>query len=148
MENEGVGVRFDFDIDDDGDLRTDDFFDTSLIVSLFTDARANASEVVEPQLRRGWIGNEFTPGFEMGSKLWLFHQARLTTDTTNRMVTVTQESLQWLIDQNYAIEVETEVAFDTQRVLLDVTITRPSSKVDKRLFELWDNSGVTTRTPL
>jgi len=124
---------------------TDDFFDTSLVVSLFTDRRASSSEVLLPESRRGWIGNEFTPGFEIGSRLWLFEQARLTTETINDMISIVQESLRWLIDDNLALSTSADVFPQEGKVILQVTVTRINSKVEKRLFNLWENSGVTVR---
>ena len=70
--------NYDLQIDSNGDILTDDFFDTSLLVSLFAEQRATPSEMPESHRRRGWIGNESTPGFEIGSKLWLYSQARVT----------------------------------------------------------------------
>ncbi len=48
---------WDIGVDLDGDFLTEDAFDTSIIVSLQTDARADASEVFEPERRRGWPGS-------------------------------------------------------------------------------------------
>lgn len=138
-------TRYDLTLDDDGDILTDDFFDTSLIVSLFVNRRASESEVLLPEKRSGWIGNEFTPGFEIGSKLWEFEQARLTLETINDMVSVVEEGLQWLIDDDLAVSVAASVTPSNGKVLLTVIITRTNSKVEKRLFDLWDNSGVTVR---
>lgn len=145
VENPVIGTRFDLSIDADGDILTNDFFDTALIVSLFSDRRASSSEVLLPENRRGWIGNEFTPDFEIGSRLWLFEQARLSTNTINEMVSIVQESLQWLIDDNLALSTAAEVVLQNGTVFLNVTITRVNSKVEKRLFDLWENSGVTTQ---
>ena len=42
---------------ENGDFQLVNSFDTSLIISLFADARATASQVPQSQLRRGWWGN-------------------------------------------------------------------------------------------
>ena len=143
-ENKNAGVRFDISIDEDGDILTNDFFDTAIIVSLFSDKRALASQVLESSLRRGWIGNEFTPGFEMGSRLWIFSQARLTRDTINAMISIANDALKWMVDDNLAIGIKSDVTLVSGKVVLQIEITRPDSKVEKRLFELWNNSGVTS----
>ena len=72
------GGLYDIQLGDDGDILTEDAFDTAIIVSIFSDRRADESEALIPEMRRGWIGNESTPGIEIGSKLWLYEQARLT----------------------------------------------------------------------
>lgn len=148
VDNPDAGVRFDIAIDDTGDILTADQFDTAIIVSLFTDKRALPSQVLENALRRGWIGSEFTPGFEMGSQLWIFSQARLTRDTINAMISIANESLKWMISSNLAISTKADVTPISGRVVLQIEISRPDSKVEKRLFDLWNNSGVTSRDPI
>ena len=66
LEDLGNGA-YDIQIASNGDILTQDFFDTYILVSLFSNRRANESEVLVPELRGGWIGNESTPGFEQGS---------------------------------------------------------------------------------
>lgn len=148
IDNPALGVRYDIGIDSDGDILTDDFFDTAILVSLFSDKRALPSQVLESSNRRGWIGNEFTPGFEIGSRLWTLGQSRITVDVINVTRNTTIESLQWMITDNHAISTAADVFPQQGRVILEVETTRPNSKVEKRLFELWNNSGVTKREPL
>ena len=114
-----------FSLDENGDIKTDDFFDTSLLYSLFGERRASPDEVVEPQLRRGWIGN--SDDFENGSKIWLLSQARLTRDTLNRLQDEAEKALQWLVDDGLAVSIDQVVAtVSGGRVLLDITIRRGS----------------------
>ena len=114
---------YDFSLDENGDIKTDVFFDTSLLYSLFGERRASPDEVVEPQLRRGWIGN--SDDFENGSKIWLLSQARLTRDTLNRLQDEAEKALQWLVDDGLAVSIDQVVAtVSGGRVLLDITIRR------------------------
>jgi phage gp46-like protein len=129
---------WDFRLDANGDIETEDAFDAAIIVSLFTDARADESEVFLPQMRRGWIGNEATPGVEMGSKLWLYHQSKLTDDVRVRMADEAKSALQWMVDDGYADSVTAEM-LGTE---LTVTIFRPHSQVEKRHYDLWSGTGV------
>jgi len=92
---------YDLSIDSSGDIETSDFFDTSILYSIFGEKRASPDEVVEPQLRRGWIGN--TADFENGSKLWLFSQERITRDVLNRIQDEAAKSLQWLVNEGFAV---------------------------------------------
>lgn len=138
------GGIFDLRIGFDGDLETRDFFDTAIVVSLFGDRRANESEVAESSRRRGWIGNEQTPGVEMGSKLWLFEQTRLTRTTMNQIEDAARAALQWLVDDGLAVAITEVRAVPTGvgSLALDLTIERSPSVVERRYFELWQNTGV------
>lgn len=137
---------FDFPIADDGDFELVDSFDTSLQMSIFCERRASSSEVSEAIRRRGWIGNVFTdfPGFEIGSKIWLFEQARMTNDTFNGINNAAVDSLQWLIEDGFAIDIASSIEGMTRtgRVDLKVTIFASSSLVEERFFSLWVNTGV------
>lgn len=133
---------FDISFDADGDILTDDFFDTSILYSIFGERRADPSEVVEPQLRRGWIGNE-GKDFENGSKLWLFEQARLTQSNLNRIEDEIRKGLQWLVDDGFATSVDEVISFiQNNRALLESIIRRSRSQVERRFFTLWQNTGL------
>lgn len=133
---------FDITIDAAGDILTDDFFDTSLLYSLLGERRADPSEVVEPQLRRGWIGNE-GKDFENGSKLWLFEQARITRSNLNRIEDEARKSLQWLIDDGFAVSIdEVNSTVKNGTITLEIVIRRSRSRVDRRFFDLWQNTGL------
>ncbi len=138
-----VGELYDFSIDSNGDIESEDFFDTAILVSLFAEKRANESEVLNPLFRRGWIGNEVTPGFEIGSKIWLYEQSRLTNSVLNGITTATKQALQWLVDDGFAVSIDDVEAFVTETgINLTVIIRRPNSKVDKRYYTLWDNTAL------
>lgn len=134
---------FDLKIGFDGDLETDDFFDTAIIVSLFSDRRADESEVRESHRRRGWIGNERTPGFEMGSKLWLFEQSRLTRTVMNQVQDAAGVALAWFVDDELAVAIRAPRASTTAggRLALDVELERDLSIIERRYFILWDATG-------
>jgi phage gp46-like protein len=87
----------------DGDFITVEGFDTAIQISILGERRASESEVMQPQKRRGWWGNEASEivGFEIGSKLWLLSQARLIQDTINMSVDYGKQCLQWLVDDKY-----------------------------------------------
>lgn len=137
------GGLYDMQIGDDGDIQTADSFDTYILVALLTDRRANESEVADAQRRRGWIGNEHTPGFEIGSKLWIFEQSRLTGTVLSEIESAALTALQSMVDEGFADAVRSVRAVPTSTgVELELAILRPSSAVERRFFELWNNTGV------
>lgn len=133
---------YDIQIGPDGDILTEDTFDTAIIVSLLTDARADESEVLESHQRRGWIGNEVTPDFEIGSKLWLFDQSKLTATVMNQVADAAQDGLQWFVDDDLLVAISTEVTVTVDSIRLVVNLQRENGMVDQRFFELWQKTGV------
>jgi hypothetical protein len=93
-------------------------------------------------MRRGWIGNESTPGFEIGSKIWLYEQARLTRSILNGITTSVTQSLQWMIDDGYALSIKIETILTATGVGINIIIQRPNSKVENRYYDLWNNTGI------
>lgn len=137
---------YDINIDSQGDIQTEDFFDTSILYSLFGERRANSDEVVDARYRRGWIGSE-GKDFENGSKLWLFSQARITATNLARIADEARKSLQWLVDDGFAVSINVaDVSVDTKKnkLILTLDIGRSFDKVDRRFFDLWDNTGAQT----
>jgi phage gp46-like protein len=131
---------YDFSLDESGDIQTEDFFDTAILYSIFGERRASADEVVDPQLRRGWIGND--DDFENGSKIWLLSQAKLTRNNLNRLEDEAEKALSWLVDDGYAVSIDPVVAtVSSGVVLLDIPIRRSRDKVERKFFELWENTG-------
>ena len=132
---------YDIQFGDDGDLVTEDFLDTAIYMSLFCERRANASAVPESHRRRGWIGNEATPGFEIGSKLWLYEQARVTRSILLGVQSAILNGLAWMIEDGISISHEAEATLSAGQIAVTVTMSRPGSKVDKRYYTLWENTG-------
>ncbi len=132
---------YDWTIDENGDFTNGDFFDSSLLYSIYGERRALSSEMPASHLRRGWIGNEFAD-YENGSKLWLYEQAKLTRTVMNSVESETVTALQWLIDDGFVIDLEASAVFLDNGVGVTVLIQRPSSVVENRYFELWNNTGV------
>ncbi len=138
----GDEVLFDFQIGPDGDILTEDSLDAAIIVSLFTDRRAEPHEVQKPQLRRGWIGDLETPDDLWGTTLWLLEQARLTSKAATLAKDSAKAGLDWLVRDGIAISVTTRAFVDDQKMQLAVDITKPNSKTESFLVSLWDQTGV------
>lgn len=136
---------WDIGLDLDGDFATEDAFDTAIIVSLETNARADASEVVVPELRQGWTGDLNSLGRIMGGKIWLWFQARLTNRTTEGLVRAAEEALAWFKADGWVDQSPTAQALQrsSDLVELEIVITHPNGEVDRRYFDLWSNTGDT-----
>ena len=134
---------YDFDWTVSGDISTAETLDTYILMSLFEEVRATPAEVPESNRRRGWVGNESTPGFEQGSKAWEFEQERITTGTTlSELGVVIRNSFQRLIDDGIAVSVEVETPFLRKgMVCVRINLGRDGSRVDRLFFELWENTG-------
>ena len=131
---------YDISIDEIGDIKTADFFDTAILYSLFGERRAAPDEIVDANNRRGWIGN--SDNFENGSKLWLFSQSRLTRSVINRIEDEAKKSLQWLVEDGYAVSIQDPVSEIIQeRLILTVTILRSRDKITRRSYDIWENTG-------
>lgn len=126
-----------------GDMLSTNDFKTAIEVSLFSDARASESQVSVPQYRRGWIGDVATPidGQNYGSLLWLVEQARLTQRTLNDCITFARQSLQWMIDQEIATDVQVEGSIiPSQGIELKITFTSQSGATESHYVPLWENT--------
>lgn len=119
-------------------------FETAIPVSLFTDARAPAALVAEPQSRRGWIGNLLTAQTmrQLGSILWVLDQTRLTQETLNIARLAAQDAFQWMIDDGVALAVLVDVVRASQTgIIIHIQIT-DTSNVVSRYQTLWRATDV------
>lgn len=133
---------WDFEWDSSGDISTDQTLDTAILMSIFEEVRATAAEIPESNRRRGWIGNESTPNFEQGSKVWMFEQERITGSVLAELGVIIRNGLQWLIDDGIAVNVSVEQPFlQNGSVVVYINFSRDGSKVERRFFDLWDNTG-------
>ncbi|MBX9944958.1 MAG: phage GP46 family protein [Reyranella sp.] len=94
-----------------GRLKTDGGLTTSVLISIFTDRRAEADDPLDPLAddgdRRGWPGDLLEePGERWGSRLWLLRRAKLTEETRLLVEQYVAESLAWAIDKGVADRVE------------------------------------------
>ena len=130
---------FDISIDPaTGDLALTAGFDTSLKMSLFEERRANREEMVPSERRRGWWGNTlFSPSFEVGSKLWLLDQARLTQETLNKAIDYARTALQWLVTDGHLESIEVSGRIEAETIVLTIDLFRSGSKIDSFAFDIW-----------
>lgn len=132
---------YDFEWSDDGDIPVNQALDTTILMAIYEEVRANSNEIAIDNLRRGWIGNESTPGFEQGSKFWMFEQERITTSMLAELGTVVNNGLQQLIDDNIAISTSANASLKNGVINIEVVLNRSNGKIERKLFTLWDNTG-------
>lgn len=122
-------------------LRQDDGLATLVLQILFTDARADPSDVLPDGTndRRGWIGDTFADE-HWGSKLWLLDRSKLTTDVRNKAVTYAQTALERHLKPDYAKQVVVTGAIPQFQMLqLDIAITRPDgSAMTLSIKQRWE----------
>jgi phage gp46-like protein len=129
---------------ENGDFTTTDGFDSSILVSLFSDARADKSEVLRPEQRRGWWGDECSDNknSKLGSKLWLLSQARKTPVTLNRAKDYAYQALKWLVDEGYSRKIDVNASFIAEGIKLDITITNNAGATESRSYKIWQNTSL------
>ncbi|EBM3801910.1 hypothetical protein FXQ12_17445 [Salmonella enterica] len=79
------------------DLLTDNSIETAVIISLFTDRRAQPSDPIPDGTndRRGWWADSFRPR-PIGSRLWLLNREKTVPAVVERTAAYADEALAWL----------------------------------------------------
>lgn len=129
---------FEFDIAVDGiDLQTDNGLRTAIIISLFTDALANADDDIPDGSthRRGWWADMFDQQ-SMGSKLWLLRRSKQTQQVLITAREYCQQALQWMIDDRIVRRIEVETEWVRQGVLgINASIYKVDGQPYAQFFE-------------
>lgn len=129
---------------EDGDFANCAGFDTAIWTSLFTDARADSSQILKPEDRRGWLGNTISEfgDTQLGGLLWLADQRRLTQDTLNEVVDYIRKSLNWFVSYEIALKVEVSGAIIPKSgIEVSIKITSLDGVTTDYLIELWRYTG-------
>lgn len=122
------------------DLVLDDTPETSVLVSLFTNRRAAASDALpagqlDPQ---GWWG-DVRPQVEgdlIGSRLWLLAREKQTQDVLTRGRTYVLEALQWMLDDGLASAIDVATSWIRPGTMgIAIAITRPTKDLVHFKFE-------------
>lgn len=135
---------------DAAQLLLDDGLKTAVILSLFTDARAAADDVL-PEAggdRRGWWGDAFSPvaGWEMGGKLWLLAREKQMQSVLTRARDFARASLAWMIEDQVASTIEITATFPARAWLkLEIAIARPDGPQRERYDFAWDATRLQLR---
>ncbi|PCJ57843.1 MAG: hypothetical protein COA65_08845 [Rhodospirillaceae bacterium] len=136
-----------------GALALDGGLETAVIVSLFTDRRADVDDELPDGTtrRRGWWGDAVAPvvdgapvlGDRIGSRLWLLAREKQTQSVVLRARDYAREALQWLIDDGIAERID--ILAETIRpgvLALAIDIHRPAGDaLDFRFDYVWQSQA-------
>jgi len=130
---------------EDSQFASSDGFETAVVTSLYTDARAPEVQVPEASNRRGWVGNalDISRGLELGGLLWLLSQKRMTDETLNLARSYSKDSFQWMLTDNVAQNIDIQVTqTDKREIKIAVSITDLNNTI-KRYITLWRTTDLT-----
>ncbi|MEJ1402584.1 MAG: phage GP46 family protein [Candidatus Sedimenticola sp. (ex Thyasira tokunagai)] len=145
MIDQGEGRPPLFDLALNGaDLAVDDSLQTAVILSLFTDRRAEADDIIPDGTdnRRGWWADTLADieGDRIGSRLWLLSREKDLSEVLARAKEYAEEALQWLIDDGVASAVAVQATSTARGVLaLQIRIARPQGDSEYRFNTLWEH---------
>jgi phage gp46-like protein len=121
----------------DRDLDRDAGLETAVAVSLFSNRRADAEDILPDADggRAGWWADALNDdGDKIGSKLWLLgREAMRPQDVIPRAKQYAREALQWMIDDGVAQEIIANAErIAMNEIRLTINIVRP--EVDREEF--------------
>lgn len=98
----------------DNDLINELGFETAVLMSVFTDQRANDDDVLPDAVhgdKRGWWGDPTSniENDQIGSKLWLLERSKITNQTMRKAKKIIQDAVQHFIDDGIAVKIDVEV---------------------------------------
>lgn len=113
------------------DLQTGKDLKTAILVSLFSDSRANPEELLLDEDPRGWWSRD------LGSLLWLLARQKATLQNLEKGIQYIKDALNWLIVQNIAKSIDV-IGTIENRSKFNFIITIKKSN-DYRFQYLWEN---------
>lgn len=134
----------------DADLSSDTGLETAVMLSLYTDRRAEDDD--EPPSgdaddRRGWWADQFAAneGDRIGSRLWLLDRAKRTAGDLRSAEEYTREALAWMLEDRVVSTIDVVVEHADANRLTAVTLHRPGrDPLSLRFAHVWGSSTTTT----
>ena len=135
---------------DGGDLVREEGLETAVLMSIYTDRRADNDDVLpDPKSfdRRGWWGDQETE-FEddkIGSKLWLLERSKATEENLSLTRLYLEECLEWMLEddviQDIEVQTERQPRSDGSSTLAAlIIITQSDGRVKSLKYDdLWQN---------
>jgi phage baseplate assembly protein V len=97
---------------EDNDLVRENGLETSVIMSLFTDRRAEDDDPLDDiEDKKGWWADSTSDidGDQIGSRIWLLNRSKTTTDTEIKLKEYALEALDWMIEDGVVQDVKATV---------------------------------------
>lgn len=149
-----MDIRLDYDAETQGaDLvvegglvQMDAGLRTAILISLFSDARADEADALptDDGDRRGWWADTFADidGDRIGSRLWLLSRSKQTDETLELARSYARDALGWMIDDGIASSVVVSAAWHAIGVMrLDVDLTPATAgAAAQRFTAFWSAS--------
>ncbi len=121
------------------DLVRDEGLESAVLISLFTDARAEPEEV--PDSSNDLSGSFLTSidGTVYGSKIWTLRRSKADNNTVQKMTDYARSALAWMVEDGVAGSIEAQaILVDKERIDLSVKIYKNGEAIFNRRFEdLW-----------
>ena len=121
----------------DPNTDVDQGLESAVLVSLFTDARAQDDDVIPDGStdQRGHWADSYSDS-SLGSRLWLLHREKQLPEVLSRAKDYVYEALQWLMDDNVASAITVDAYWSAaERLALDITIQKADGGQWQRTFD-------------
>lgn len=138
-----TGLPADLSIVSD-DLASDEGLRTSVLLSLFTDRRAEDDDALptDDGDRRGWWGDQFAEIADdrVGSRLWLLDRSKRLADVAPLAEAYAQEALAWMLEDGVAEKVEVSASIENGILRYTVSVYRPTGTdpIEFRFSHAWE----------
>ena len=129
----------------DSDLASDRGLQTAVILSLFTDRRAEVDDKPpsgDDRDRRGWWADQFleVEDDRYGSRLWLLDRAKRTRETELRAKEYVTEALAWMLEDRVVSSIDVTIETTARALLIGVELQRPGrDPVSFRFAHTWEH---------
>jgi phage gp46-like protein len=127
----------------DDDFVLDDGLNTAILISLFSDRRAEpGDETPDPESgRRGWWGDclNVDPADRLGSRLWELERRKQIPETRQLFLEFTREALSWMLSDGVAAKIDVSAEWSSSGFLLVyIVVHKPDG--ERVLFDYaWDS---------
>lgn len=129
----------------DSDLASDRGLETAVILSLFTDRRAETDDKPpsgDERDRRGWWADQLSAveGDRIGSRLWLLDRSKRTNETALRAKEYVAEALAWMLVDRVVAGIDIQTEATASALLIAVWLQRPGrDPVYYRFSHVWEH---------
>ena len=137
------GAKADFSLSE-GQLALDDSFYTAVLISLFTDRRADPDDelAASETWRRGWWADSLPQNGvydkdQIGSRLWLLFRCKATEATRLRAEEYAGEALVWLLEDKLVKNIRVSASWVDQTgglLQLSIALVLPNGHAEKYNF--------------